>query len=218
MSISRNQAAVNSPRSYDSPKRTEQAQRTRHAVLSTAKRLFLSEGFAATTVPAIAGEAGVSVETVYKGFGNKSGLVRAICEAALAGAGPIPAEARSDDLQRRESDPRTVIRGWGRLAAEVAPRVQPILLLLRAAAATDAEMAALKAEIDDRRLARMAHNARTLLQGGHLAPGITAEYAADVMWTLSSAETYDMLVNGRGWPVDRYGTFVAETMMALLLP
>jgi len=146
--------AVNPRRRYDSPRRAAQARQTRAAVIDAAQQLFLRNGFAATTIAAIAARAQVSAETIYKTFGGKPGLVRAICEHALTGEGPVPAETRSDDLQMTEPDPRNIIRGWGTLTAEVAPRVSPILLLLRAAAATDPEMAGLRAELDASRLRR----------------------------------------------------------------
>ena len=186
--------AVKSRRRYDSPRRAEQARQTRAAVTSSAQRLFLRDGFAATTIAAIAAEAGVSAETIYKAFSGKPGLVRAICEQALAGEGPVPAETRSDDLQASEPDPRKIIRGWGRLSAEIAPRVSPILLLLRAAALTDPQMASLREEIEASRLSRMIRNARTLAEGGHLRDGMTTEHAGEIMWTYSSPELYELLV------------------------
>jgi AcrR family transcriptional regulator len=186
-------------------------------VTSAAQRLFLHSGFAATTIAVIAAEARVSAETIYKAFGGKPGLVRAICEQALAGEGPVPAETRSDDLQTSEPDPRKIIQGWGRLSAEVAPRVSPILLLLRAAACTDPEMASLREEIEASRLARMTRNARTLADGGHLRAGITAEKAGEILWTYSSPELYELLVVNRRWPPEEYGTFIAEAMIAALL-
>jgi hypothetical protein len=143
--------------------------------------------------------------------------VRAICEHALAGEGPVPAEARSDELQLTEPDPRTIIRGWGALTAEVSPRVSPILLLVRAAAATDPEMAGLRAELDASRLHRMTRNARSLADAGHLRDGITAEHAGEVLWTYSSPELYELLVLARGWPAARFGAFVADAMIAALL-
>jgi AcrR family transcriptional regulator len=208
---------VKPKRRYDSPRRAEQARQTRAAVIDAAQRLFLRDGFAATTIAAIAAEARVSAETVYKAFGGKPGLVRAICETALAGAGPVPAETRSDDLQMTESDPRAIIRGWGRLTAEVAPRVSPILLLLRAAAATDPEMAGLRDEMDASRLRRMTRNARNLADAGHLRDGITLEQAGEVLWTFSSPELYELLVLHRGWQARRYGAFIADAMIAALL-
>jgi AcrR family transcriptional regulator len=205
-------------RRYDSPRRAAQARQTRAAVTGAAQRLFLRDGFAATTIAAIAAEAAVSAETIYKAFGGKPGLVRAICDQALAGEGPVPAETRSDELQAGEPDPRKIIRGWGKLSAEVAPRVSPILLLLRAAAVTDPQMADLQAEIDAGRLRRMTSNARHLHQAGHLRADMTAERAGEILWTYSSPELYELLVLRRQWPPERYGAFIAEAMAAVLLP
>src|SRR6185312_17071787 len=109
-------------RPYDSAWRQAQARQTREALLDAARRRFLAEGFAATTVAVIAADVGVSADTIYKAFGGKPGLVRAICAHALAGEGPVPAETRSDELQAHQPDPREIIRGWGQLTMEVAPR------------------------------------------------------------------------------------------------
>ena len=61
-------------RSYDSPLRREQAARTREQILDSAKELFERDGYAATTMAAIASAAGVSLKTVYLAFETKSGL------------------------------------------------------------------------------------------------------------------------------------------------
>jgi AcrR family transcriptional regulator len=217
MSMDRNQSDVNPKRRYDSRRREHRARTTRRAIVDAARDQFLSNGYATTTVASIAASAGVSVETVYKGFGGKPGLVSAVADAGLAGAGPIPAEVRSDELQRVEADPRAIIRGWGTLAAEVAPRVCPTLLLLRDAA-SDPEVAALRAQLDRARLERMTHNARGLSEAGHLRHDVGVEHAAEVMWTYSSPELYELLVVARSWPVERYGTFIAAAMVAALLP
>jgi AcrR family transcriptional regulator len=205
-------------RRYDSARRAEQARQTRNAIIETARRLFLCDGFAGTTIAAIAVEAQVSVETIYKAFGGKPGLVRAICDAALAGAGPVPAETRSDQLQLHEPDPKKIVRGWGELTVEVAPRIAPIMLLVRSAAAADPEMEELLAEVDAARLNRMTANARNLAAAGHLRPDVTVEQAGEVMWTYSSPELYELLVIKRGWPAERYGVFIAEAMIGALLP
>lgn len=207
---------VKPKRRYDSTRRRKQARETRTEIVEIAERLFLSEGYALTTMATIASTAGVSVETIYKAFGGKPGLVRACREKALAGQGPIHAEQRSDGMQARESDPLVVVRNWGTLTAEVAPLVAPILLLVKQAAGTDPELAALQQEMDDDRLARMTHNARYLYDGGHLRPGVTLEQAAEVLWLYSSPELYDLLVLRRRWPLDRYGGFVSDSMIAAL--
>src|ERR1700674_4163046 len=127
-------AKVKRPRRYDSARRQDAAQRRRTAVVEAASRLFLRDGLTATTIARIAAAADVSEETVYKAFGNKIALVRAIRDQALAGEGPVHAERRSDRMQASENDPRQIIRGWGVLTMEVAPRVAPVLLLVREAA------------------------------------------------------------------------------------
>jgi hypothetical protein len=158
----------------------------------------------------------VSVETVYKAFGGKPGLVRAICEKALAGRGPIHAEIRSDAMARSEPDPREIIRQWGVLTTEVAPRIAPILLLLRDAAANDPDMAELRTELDAQRLTRMTHNASSLT--GQLRCGLSLEEAGVILWTYSSPELYELLVLKQEWDIGRYADFITRAMTAALLP
>lgn len=208
---------VNSKRRYDSSGRRERARQTRDQITDIARDMFLADGYAATTVAAIAAAAHVSVETIYKGFGGKPGLVRAIVERGLAGEGPVPAEQRSDRIRDTEPDPRKILAAWGEFTAELSPRVGPILQLARDAAG-DPEVAAVLDQLSAARHERMTVNARGLAKGGHLRPGITLERAADIMWAMCSPELYDLLVTQRGWPPERYGQFIAQALTAALLP
>jgi AcrR family transcriptional regulator len=208
---------VKRTRSYDATGRREKARNNRARIIGTAERLFLRDGYAATTIAAIAAEAGVSPDTIYKAVGGKPSLVRAIRAHALEGEGPTPAERRSDELHEREPDPRNIIKAWGTLTAEIAPRVAPILLLIRDVAATDTEIRALLEDMDGDRLRRMTDNARRLRDAGHLGPGVTLAQAADVLWTYSSPELYELLVLRRGWSARRYGRFIADAMIQALL-
>jgi AcrR family transcriptional regulator len=209
---------VKPKRRYNSTGRQEQAQRSRAAVVDAAGRSFLSEGYAATTIASIAKAAHVSVETIYKTFGGKPGLVRAIRDHALAGDAPVSAEQRSDQMRELEPDPHKIIANWGMLTTEVAPRVAPILLLVRDAAATQPEMAALQDEMDADRHRRMADNAQHLHDAGHLRSDVSLQEASDVLWTYSSPELYELLVLHRRWPLERYGQFIGDAMIAALLP
>jgi AcrR family transcriptional regulator len=209
---------VNTRRRYDSSGRRERARQTRGQIVDAAEGLFLTDGYAATTVAAIAAAAQVSVETIYKGFGGKPGLVRAIVDKGLAGQGPIPAEQRSDHIRDTEPDPRQILTAWGTFTAEIAPRVAPILTLARDAAASDPDVATVLEQISAARLARMTVNARGLSDAGHLRPGITPAEAADILWTYSSPELYELLVISRGWPAERYGQFIAQALITALLP
>jgi AcrR family transcriptional regulator len=208
---------VKPPRRYDATRRRERARLVQAGIVAAAEARFLSDGYAATTIATIAADAGVSVDTIYKRFGGKPGLIRAVHERALEGEGPVAAETRSDALQTSEMDPRAIVRGWGALSSEVAPRVAPVLLLVRDAAAADPELRRLQHELEDARLDRMTHNARTLHAGGHLRRGITLEHAAEVLWTYSSPELFELLVTRRGWTPARFGGFIAEAMIAALL-
>jgi AcrR family transcriptional regulator len=208
---------VKTKRPYDSERRREQARRTRARIVDVAERRFLGDGYAATTVAAIAADAAVSADTIYKSFGGKPGLVRAIRDRALLGAGPVPAETRSDALQLSGASGREIIEGWGALTTEVAPRGAPIMLLMREAAASDPEAAALLDEMNADRLRRMTDNARRLRATGDVRAGLTVREIADVLWTYSSQELYELLVLQRGWSLRRYGRFVADAMSAALL-
>ncbi|MGA7280753.1 MAG: TetR/AcrR family transcriptional regulator [Acidimicrobiia bacterium] len=211
-------ATVNKKRSYHSPRRHRQAILTRKDIMDAARRRFLADGFAGTTISSIAEDADVSVDTVYKNYGGKAGLVRAIFEAALAGEGQVHAEIRSDQLQMTEVDPKAIMRGFGRLVAEVAPRAAPILLLIQEAASTDPEMVTVAEELDGARMKRMAHNASNLAAAGHLRPGISIEKAGQICWVYTSPQLYQMLVVKLGWPAEDFGEFVAEALIAALLP
>ena len=186
--------AVNPARKYDATSRRRQAQQTRAAILATARELFLQRGYAATTVPAIAKTTGVSVETVYKTIGPKAALVRALWEEGLAGRGPVPAEERSDKLSTHVHGAATLIKVWAELMSQVAPLAAPILLLIRAAAAADADMAELLAETERQRRERMSRNARRLVRAGDTRWGLDHHTITDILWTHSSPDLYELLV------------------------
>ena len=211
-------ANVKPKRRYDSTGRQAQARRNREAILDAAQRQFLEGGYATTTVAAVAAEAGVSVETVYKAFGGKPGLVRAIYDRGLVGPEPVPAYRRADEMRERETDPRAIMRNWGTIASEVSSVVSPIERLVRAAAASDHDMAALLQAHNDLRERRARHHARFLKQRGYLREGVSVAQATDVLWTCTSDELYDLLVTQRGWSPPRFARFLADFMINALLP
>jgi AcrR family transcriptional regulator len=208
---------VKTRRSYDSSARRRQAEQNRRAILAAARDHFLQHGYAATSIPGVAGAAGVSAETVYKAFGPKHALVRALWEHGLEGRDTVPAPERSDALSSSQSDPVALLRGWGQLAKEVSPEVSPIVLLIRDAAAHNAEMAALLDEVDQQRRNRMRDNAERLDSYGWLQPGVGVDRATDVLWTYTSHEFYELLVVKSGWSVDEYGDFICNSLIAVLL-
>jgi AcrR family transcriptional regulator len=209
--------SVKGSRRYDSTGRQAQARRSQEAVLDVAQRQFLRAGYVATTIAAIAADAAVSVETIYKAFGGKPGLVRAIYDRELRGQGPISAYERSDQMRARETDPTTIMREWAELTTEVAAQLTPIRLLIRAAAATDPEIAGLLKDSDDERLERMRHHAEFLAQRGYLRDEVTTSRATDILYTCSAVELYELLVLQRGWSLPEFAQFVSHFMICGLL-
>jgi AcrR family transcriptional regulator len=209
---------VKPTRRYDSTRRREQAVQVREAILAVARERFLAEGFAATTVAAVAREAGVSIETVYKAFRNKVGLLRAVAERAMAGPDAVPTMRRSDEMAARETDPYVIVREWARFATEVTPRVAPVMLLMRTAAGHSPDIADLLAQLDADRLARMAHQARFLRDRHYLRHGVTDTEARDVMWAYTDPALYELLVIRAQWPLPRFRDFLANALTAALLP
>lgn len=208
---------VNTRRGYDSRSRRAAAEKTREAILDAARERLLAQGYPATTVALIAADAQVSVETIYKSFGGKPGLVRAIYDRGLRGSGPEAAFDRSDALRQHAADAQSLMLMWGRLTAEVAATLTPILLLVRSAAASDANMAELQEQSSAERLERMQHNARFLQERGYLREDVSFDEAVDVMWLHSSPELYELLVLQRGWSAERFARYVAESMAGALV-
>ena len=207
-------------RRYNSAHRQEQARQSREQILRAAGDLFLAHGYAATSVPAVAESAGVSAQNVYKAFGNKASLLKAIFDVAIAGDdNPVPMLERPALTRvRDERDPHRKLVLYGQFVAETAPRHAPIQLLARAAADNDPDAAQIWDQLCAERLHGMTIFGQALADAGLLRPGITGHDARDLLWTYNSPETYDLLVNHRLWSPNRYGSWIADSLIAALLP
>jgi AcrR family transcriptional regulator len=211
---------VKSRRPYDSTRRRKQAQETRRAILEAARRLFLKRGYASTTMASVAEGAGVSVEAVYKAFSNKAGLVKAVFDVAIVGddkAIPMLQRARVARM-RTEPDARRKFEMYGEHLAEAGARAGALQLLIRSAADGHPDAAKVWDQMVAEHLTGMTEFARHLHDGEHLRPDLSVDDARDILWTYSSVELYDLLVLRRGWDPERYGGWIAEALIAALLP
>src|SRR5215218_1900532 len=165
---------VKAKRRYDSTRRREQAAATRRDILDAAQRLFEQRGFAATTMDAIAAEAGVALKTVYVGFDTKSGLLRALWNHLLrAGRDEVPiAEQQWYREMVQEPDPERQLRLVARNARAVKLRIAGVLEVIRSAAPTDADIGALWGRIQSDFLANQRVIAESLDQKNALRPGL----------------------------------------------
>jgi AcrR family transcriptional regulator len=204
-------------RRYDASRRREQARHNRAAVLQVARVRFLAQGYAATTLPDVARDAGVSVETVYKAFTSKAGLLKAVFDVSVAGDDePVPMAER--DVIRdviAAPDAATKITLYAKHIAETMPRAAPVQLLARDAAAADAAAGDVLKQTRKEMLAGMTAFARNLAGTGQLR--VSVNEARDLLWTYHSPELYELLVLERRWSAKRYGDFLARALVDALV-
>jgi AcrR family transcriptional regulator len=206
-------------RRYDATGRRARAQQTRDEIAEAARRLFIENGYAGTTIADVARQADVSPETIYKGFGSKRALLDAAVTSSIRGdteATPLRSRHVIDAI-RQELDPRRQLQTYGDLLAEVNPRLAPLVRVMREAASSDPEAAAALTELNRNRLESMNEFATLLVGRRALRPGISKRHARDVLWTLSSPELYELLVLERGWSNRQYARWVAGQLTAALL-
>ena len=207
-------------RSYAMSNRARQAEATRLRIAQAAARLFVHDGYAGTSIEAIAADAGVAVPTVYASLGSKAGVLRAVVELTVRGdAGDAPLSAREAwrEIETAEN-PREQLRLFARLHRGICEREAAVFAQLEAAAGSDHDATELLADHDRRRYETQSRLARDLRRRGRLRPGTSAVTAADVVWTLASERTYLALVRDRGWSAARYERWLREQLEAALLP
>lgn len=206
-------------RAYDASGRRERARQTRLEILGAAQRLLPARGYAATTILAVAEEAGVSVETIYGTFGSKAGLARDALRAALRGDDePVPLTERPEIMRiREEPDPRRQLELYAQFLPGANARIAPLVRVLWAAADADQELATVLAEHEQNRLDGMTQFAQELHKRGGLRKGLSTDEARDTLWSLNSIELYELLVTRRGWSRDRYAKWLKETLTAALM-
>ena len=206
-------------RRYASTLRQEQALHTRRAILAAAEELFIDPGFAATPLTAIANEAGVAIQTVYKVFGSKKALLSALVDTAIAG------DDESVSLDRRQfvTDIAALNNAYDKLAryalhlAETHAREARIMVAVASAATADADAAAIWRKNLDERRHGMTMFAADLASTGQLRPEHSMGHVIDVLWLAMDPRNYDYLVSERGWTSDRYQDWYVETVGAAVL-
>ncbi|HVF78099.1 MAG TPA: TetR family transcriptional regulator [Solirubrobacteraceae bacterium] len=210
---------VKSPRRYDSPRRREQAAATRRDILTAAKPLFERDGYAATTMAAIAAEAGVATKTVYAAFESKSGVLRALWHLLLRGDQDEAPVAQREWYRRllEERDPERKLQLAGGAARAVKERAGALMFVIRSAAPTEPDTAELWARIQS----DFHDNQRVIVESLHTAGSLRADldvaHASDILWTLNHPDTWHLLVGERGWSPAQWEHWFVETARAQLL-
>jgi len=207
-------------RSYDASRRREQARARRLDVVLAARDLFERDGFRPTTIAAVAAHAGVSPESVYKGFGSKAALAKAVFDLVIAGDDePVPvAERPAAQAVRDEPDARRKIAMFVAGLAQRQARSARVQILIRDGRHVDDSLARVWAKLNDEGLAGMTVLGRHLLQTGQLRDGIDLGEVRDVLWNYLAIDTYERLVLTQGWPLERYSHWLAAAITSAICP
>jgi TetR/AcrR family transcriptional regulator of autoinduction and epiphytic fitness len=206
-------------RRYESTHRQEQAGQTRRAILNAAAKLFVEPGYAATPLTAIATEAGVAIQTVYKVFGSKKALLSALVDVTVAGDDePVPLAQRQfvEDIAAL-TDARAKLARYAQHLAQTHARQAQVMLALAGAATADPDAAAIWRKNLDERRHGMTMFAAELASTGQLRPDHTIDTVVDVLWLAMDVRNYDWLVRERGWSPERFQRWYVDTVAAVIL-
>jgi AcrR family transcriptional regulator len=193
---------------------------TRREIFEAAHRLFVEHGYVRTTIPLIAAEAGVAVQTIYNAIGSK----RAVFEGVLAEIrrGPDSPQALAETLggdMRSEPDTARAIELFVECLVEAHSRLVPLSAAVREAAAVDPEAAEIEYTFQNTGIDYCRVPAKELERRGILREGLDPKDAAVTLWSLGSPETYRLLVSHQGWTIERYRRWlVAATSTVLREP
>ena len=204
-------------RAYDSPRRREQAAATRTAILDAALELFEQQGYAATSVAAIAEKAGVALKTVYAAFGTKRGVLVALRSRLVGGEDDATPVDRQEWFRAvlDEPDPRKRLTAFAAAATALKSRAGRIFEIIRHAAPADPEIQAMWDEFmqdfyENQRLVIERFAAEGVLR-------VDPDHATDILWTINHPAVYHLLVVERGWSDDHYRQWLEESLAQQLL-
>lgn len=193
--------------------RQQQAAQTRRQIVRTARRLFVADGYAGTTVEAIAAEAGVAVATIYKAFGTKAAIARDLQGLIDDEADMASFVARA----RAETSPAELIRLCVAASRSLHERCGDIIAVLRSGAAVDATLAEVYAGGIQRHDDSMRRAINNLEATGALAPGLAPIQATGLLSTLCSFEAFAELTARYGWTLDQCEDWITSALYQLLL-
>ena len=204
------------PRPYDASSRRESAARNRAAVLAACRELLFRDGYHRMTVRSVAEQAGVSPETVYKAFGGKAGLMKALWDVTLAGDDQPVAIADRPQMQevRSAADPAEKLRRWAGFVRGANQRLAPLYGLL---AQAGPEVTQMLATTQQERLTGVRALVTHLADAGLLAAGCDPAAAADACWALTGPRLFLDLTTDRRWQPDLYEDWLTRMLTANLL-
>ena len=208
-----------SKRTYNSSRRKAQARETRQHIVEAARKLFAENGYSGATIESIAQEAGVAKETIFATFGNKRNILASLVDVSVGGDDqPIPLLQRPGPQSvLQEPDPAQQLHRFAEDISGILERVAPVFEILRMAAKTEPDINELLKNLLEERLKNMAIFVQHVAARTPLREGLDEAQAAEIVWTLTSPEVFQLLTKDRGWVRERYVEWLGETLMRVLL-
>jgi AcrR family transcriptional regulator len=207
-------------RPYDASGRRARAEARRRDVVRAARELFERDGFRLTTITAVAAHAGVSPESIYKGFGSKATLAKAVFDVAIAGDHePVPvAERPALVAVRDEPDVRRKIALFVEGLVQRLARSAKVQILIRDGRHVDESLAPVWAALQEEALTGMTAFGRHLLETGELRGDADLDEVRDILWNYLAIDHYERLVLTQGWSPDRYARWLTRAVTCALCP
>jgi AcrR family transcriptional regulator len=206
-------------RSYDARRRRERAEEeraaTRGKVVAAARKLFLEQGYVATTMSAISREAGVAMQSVYSAGKSKADLLHLVVDLAVAGDDDDVMLVERPDYQAMatETSAERQVEISAQLIASTLERLAPVWVVYREAAAVDVNAAANLDAAHRRRHETFAHMIRNIPE-----PRLrhSCDDTTDTAWAIGSIDVF-LLLQSRGWDATRYARWLRDVLVAQLL-
>ena len=210
---------ASSKRTYRSPTREQRARATRKRILTAARAEFLRLGYAATTIRAVAGAAGVSVPTVELVFGTKPQLLHTAISFSIRGDDdPIPMLQRgwavTAATSRSVSEFLAIV---ARVLVDGARLSAGLVVAAFESAHQDESMRALCDQLRAQRLETAAWIVDGVIARSPLRPEIDRDGAIDSVWLLMDPRVFCALTQERGWAPERFELWFTDSVARLLL-
>ena len=127
-------------RRYDNSRRLAQVKATRLKVTEAAKRLFIEHGYPATTIEAVAEAADVALPTLYRLFGSKRALLKAVLDTSFGGDDePIAFGDRPEQQEALAEPPVLLVCSLAHICRLFMERSSEMFHVLSTAAQVDPE-------------------------------------------------------------------------------
>jgi AcrR family transcriptional regulator len=206
-------------RDYRSQLRAAQALQTRRAIVAAASRLFVADGYGATTIDAVAEAAGVSRKTVFTAVGGKLDLLKVALDWVVAGDDRPVAVADRDEMKQimAQDDAVALLRGCVHAMVAITGRAAGLAQALEVAAGTDPAARDLVERGQRHRLddARMVVDRLRALNA--LTSNLAYDEAVDLVWLAIDPAMFDRLVRVRGWSTTRFEEWLAQHLIVQLI-